>query len=159
LADPPDPTKATIGPTRFRVLAVAFAVGAVLGYTIVPVSERLNATAPMIQWDAVVVLAAIAAMLLALAYTTYRTVHRERRLIEPHRALNYLMLAKACALMGALVAGGYLAFGVQFLDQMDIELPRERVIRSFSAAAAAIVVMVSGLLLERACRIPRDPEE
>jgi hypothetical protein len=69
------------------------------------------------------------------------------------------MLAKACALMGALVAGGYLAFGVQFLDQMNIELPRERVIRSFSAAVAAVIVMVSGLLLERACRIPRDPEE
>jgi hypothetical protein len=159
LADQPDPSKVTIGPTRFRFLAAAFAVGAVLGYAIVPVSERLNATAPMIQWDAVVVLAAIAAMLLALAYTTYRTVHRERLLIEPHRALNYLMLGKACALMGALVAGGYLAFGAQFLDQLDIEAPRERVIRAFAAAIAAVVVVVSGLLLERACRIPRDPDE
>jgi hypothetical protein len=159
LADQPDPTKATIGPTRFRFLGVAFVVGAILGYAIVPVSEHLNATAPMIQWDAVVVLGAIAAMLLALAYTTYRTVHRERRLIEPHRALNYLLLAKACSLMGSLVAGGYLGFGVQFLDQMDIVLPRERVLRSFSAAIAGAIVVVSGLLLERACRIPRDPDE
>jgi hypothetical protein len=159
LAEPTDPNKVTVGPTRLRFLAVAFIIGAVLGYAIVPVSERLNATAPMIQWDAVVVLAAIAAMLLALAYTTYRTVHRERRLIEPHRALNYLMLAKACALTGAFVAGGYLAFGAQFLDQLNIVAPRERVVRSFSAAAAALLVMVCGLLLERACRIPRDPEE
>jgi 4-hydroxybenzoate polyprenyltransferase len=159
LPDQPDPTKATIGPTRARYLGVVFVLGALLGYTIVSVSEHLNATAPTIQWAAVVVLAAIAAMLAVLAYTTYRTVHRERRLIEPHRALNYLMLAKACALMGALVAGGYLGFGASFLDQLDIMLPRERVIRSFSAAFAALVVMVCGLLLERACRIPRDPDE
>ncbi len=159
MADPPDPTKVTVGPTRFRYLGVAFVIGAVVGYAIVPVSEHLNATAPMIQWDAVVVLVAIAAMQFVLAYSTYRTVHRERRLMEPHRALNYLMLAKACALMGALVAGGYLGFGVQFVDQMDIVLPRERVIRSFAAAAAGAVVVVCGLLLERACRIPRDPDE
>jgi hypothetical protein len=159
VADPPDPTKVTVGPTRFRYLGVAFVLGAIVGYAIVPVSEHLNATAPMIQWDAAVVLAAIAAMLLVLAYTTYRTVHRERRLMEPHRALNYLMLAKACALMGALVAGGYLGFGSQFLDQMDIVLPRERAIRSFAAAAAGLLVVVCGLLLERACRIPRDPDE
>jgi hypothetical protein len=131
VADPPDPTKVTVGPTRFRYLGAAFAIGAVVGYAIVPVIEHLNATAPMIQWDAVVVLVAIAAM----------------------------QFAKACALMGALVAGGYLGFGVQFVDQMDIALPRERVIRSFAAAAAGAVVVVCGLLLERACRIPRDPDE
>jgi hypothetical protein len=42
---------------------------------------------------------------------------------------------------------------------MDIVLPRERAIRSFVAAGAGVLVVVCGLLLERACRIPRDPDE
>jgi hypothetical protein len=42
---------------------------------------------------------------------------------------------------------------------MDVELPRERVIRSLSAAVAAGVVMIAGLLLEHACRVPDGGDE
>lgn len=159
MAVQPDPNQVTIGPTRFRVLAVAFVVGAMVGYTIVPLTEHFNATAPTIQWASVAVLAVIAVVLLTLAYSTYRTVHRERGLIEAHRAVNFLLLAKACSLTGSFVAGGYAGFGVQFLDQLDIVLPRERAIRSFSAAVASVAIVICALLLERACRVPSDPDD
>jgi sulfite exporter TauE/SafE len=94
-----------------------------------------------------------------LAYSTYRTVHRERRRIDAQRAVNLLLIAKASALTGALVAGGYVGFGLQFIDQLDVALPRERVIRSASAAVAGILIVVAGLLLERACRVPRIEDD
>jgi hypothetical protein len=78
--------------------------------------------------------------------------------MDPRRAVNLLLLAKAAALAGAVFAGGYLGFALHFIDNMDVDLPRERVIRSASAAVASIVVMISGLLLERACRVPRGDD-
>jgi hypothetical protein len=159
LADQPDPPQGTIGPTRARYLAAAFALGGGLGYLLVPLTERLNGSAPTVAWRSVGVLAVIAAVLLAQAYTTHRTVHRERARLAAHRAVNLLMLAKASALTGALVAGGYTGFAVQFLDRLDVDLPRERVIASFGAAAASVAIVIAALLLERACRVPRDPED
>jgi hypothetical protein len=158
VADQPDPPQGTVGPTRARYLLAAFVVGGCLGFLLVPLTERWSGAAPTIQWRSVAVLVVIAAVLLAHAYSTYRTVHRDRLRLDPHRAVNLLLLAKACALTGALVAGGYTGFGAQFLDRLDVDLPRQRVITSWSAAAASVAIVISALLLERACRVPRDPE-
>jgi hypothetical protein len=125
----------------------------VLGFLLVPVAEELSGTAPRVEWTSAGVLALIAVMVLALAYSTHRTIHRERRRMDPRRAVNLLLLAKAAALAGAVFAGGYLGFAVHFVDSMDVDLPRERVIRSVSG-----LVMISGLLLERACRVPKGDD-
>jgi len=151
--------RGTVGPTRIAVLVVAFFVGAVLGWVLVSVTEHLNNVAPRVQWTSVAALVVIAALVSGLAYSTYRTVHREHRRIESQRAVNLLLIAKASALTGALVAGGYIGFGLQFFDSLDVALPRERVIRSACAAASAIAIAVAGLLLERACRVPKIEEE
>lgn len=151
--------RGTVGPTRISVLAVLFTVGAVLGWALVPIAERLSNVAPRVQWTSVAALVAIAVILAVLAYSTYRTMHREGRLIEARRAVNLLLLAKASALAGALVAGGYVGFALQFVDELDVALPRERVIRSVSAAVAAVLIVVAGLLLERACRVPRIEDD
>jgi hypothetical protein len=78
--------------------------------------------------------------------------------MDPRRAVNLLLLAKAAALAGAVFAGGYLGFALHFVDSMDVDLPRERVIRAVSAAVASGALVISGLLLERACRVPRDED-
>ena len=46
-------------------------------------------------------------------WRTWREVHVRRERLEPHRAVNRLVLARACALVGALVAGGYLGYADQ----------------------------------------------
>ena len=159
MADFSTEPRGTVGPTRIAVLGVVFIVGAVLGWALVPVTERLDNVAPRVQWTSVAALVAIAALVSVLAYSTYRTVHRERRRIDAQRAVNLLLIAKASALTGALVAGGYVGFGLQFLDSLDVALPRERVIRSACAAAAAVAIAVAGLLLERACRVPKIEDD
>lgn len=153
--EPSEPT-GTIGPTRFTTLAVAFVVGGLLGFSLVALTVRMSGTAPRVEWSAVGALVVIAGLVMVFAYSTYRTVHRLRQLMDPRRALNFSMLAKASALVGAFVAGGYLGFGLNFVADLDIPLPRERAIRSLLAAVAGVVTMVAGLLLERACRVPKD---
>ncbi len=159
MADQQSPEQGTVRPTRIRTLIALFLVGGVLGYAFARISIAVNGTAPQIQWGSVVVLLAAAAIVLVLANSTYRTLHRDRRRIDVHRAVRFLLLAKASALVGAIVAGGYLGFALEFVDQLDIRLPQERVVRSVSAAVAAVLLVVGGLLLERACRVPKDKEE
>ncbi len=153
------PPAGSVGPTRLSMLAAVLLVGATLGYALVPLVELRSDPAPRIEWPTVAVLAMIAATLFALAYSTYRTVHRERASMNPRRAVALLALAKASSLVGAMVAGGYLGFGVHFISRLDVELPRERALRALVAAGAALAIMISALLLERACRVPQDPED
>jgi sulfite exporter TauE/SafE len=96
---------------------------------------------------------------LVLANSTYRTLHRERRVMDVQRAVRFLLLAKASALVGAIVAGGYLGFALDFVGQLNVTLPEQRVIRSVCAAISAVLLVVGGLLLERACRVPKDKDE
>jgi Protein of unknown function (DUF3180) len=145
--------------TRPGTLVGLTAGGLVIGWFLVPFFQRINTTVPQVRWSAVLVLVFIAAVLGSLAWTTYRTIHRRHDRIEPQKAVNLLVLAKASALAGALVAGAYLGFGAQFLDSMDVAVPHQRVVRSAFAAGASLLVCAGGLLLERACRVPRDPDE
>ena len=82
-------------------------------------------------------------------------VRHER--LEPHRAVNRLVLGRAAALVGALVAGGYAGYAVSWIGD-PAELAGQRILRSAVAVAAGITTMVAALLLERACRVQkRDP--
>ena len=158
MATPTPPSQGTIGPTRLTVLLVVLTISALLGYAWGAISEQVNNAAPRVEWVAVAAPWLIAVMLGLLAASTYRTIHRDRRRMHPRQAMNLLMLAKASALVGAVLAGGYLGFGVNFVDRLDVPLPRDRAVRSLVAAVAGMAMVVSALLLERACRVPKDPD-
>jgi hypothetical protein len=152
------PPRASIQPTKVGTLAAVFVVGGMLGFLLVPVAEAMNGTAPTIEWTSVVALSLAAVTVLVLAFSTYRTIHRDGRTLDPRRAVNFLVFAKACAFAGSLIAGGYLGFASHFIDDLQAPLPRERLYRSIAAAVASAVVTIGGLLLERSCRIPGDDD-
>ena len=161
MADQQSPEQGTVRPTRIRSLVALFFVGGLLGYAFVRISIAVsdNGVAPQIQWSSVIILLAAGAIVLVLANSTFRTVHRDRRRMDSRRAVRFLLLAKASALVGAIVAGAYLGFALNFINELNVALPQTRVIRSVCAAIAAVVMVVAGLLLERACRVPKDPED
>jgi hypothetical protein len=148
-----------VRPTSWRVLLAAAAVGLVGGWFGGALLEGSAGAAPTVPWTSVGVMAFAAAVLGTTAWSTWRTIHRQRRWIEPHQAVNRLVLAKASALVGALMAGAYVGFGARFLDDLSAPLPQQRVLRAGLVAATAVLVTVAALLLERACRVPKAPDE
>lgn len=128
-----------------------------MGGLVPPLVERAGGTAPTVSWASVLTLGFVAVVLFALAGTTWHTLHRRRERIDHQRAVNLLVLGKASALAGAVVAGAYLAFALSFAGETDVPLPRERLVHGLLAAAGAAGVAGGGLALERSCRVPRGP--
>jgi hypothetical protein len=94
-----------------------------------------------------------------LAWNTWQSLHRRRERMTAEHGIRMLSLAKACAVAGALVAGYYGGFALAYLDLLDSSLGRERFVRGLAAAVASLLLLVAGLLLERACRLPEDDED
>ena len=92
------------------------------------------------------------------AWQTWRTVQVRHERLEPHRAVNRLVLGRASALVGALVAGGYAGYAVSWIGS-EAELAGQRMLRSALAACCALLLVAAGLLLERACRVRKGPPE
>lgn len=157
LPDPGDPEgrppEGHVGPTGPGTVVGSALLGLVLGWLVRPVSVRLDGTAPTVGWLPVLTLGFVAAVMGWVAWSTYRLIQRQRRFLEPHKAVNRLLLAKACAVTGALVAGAYLGYAVSWLGLTDTALARERVVHSLLAALAAALLVVGSLLLERACKV------
>jgi len=153
---PEEEPSGTVRPTSAVTLAAVAITGGLVGGLVPPLVEGSGETVPSVSWTAVLALGFFAAVLVGLARATYRTLHGGRGRLDGNRAVNLLVLGKASALAGAFSAGGYLAFALTYAADTDVALPRERFVHGLFAALAAAAVVVGGVLLERACRVPDD---
>lgn len=151
---PPD---GHLRPTGPAAIGSAMIVGLVSGWLLHPVSDRLG-NPPVVTWLPPAALLFVAAILAGTAYVTHRSLHVRRQWLEPQQAVNRLLLARACVVVGALVAGGYFGYAVSWLG-VRAELADERLLRSVAAGVAGLAVVATALLLERACRVRSDDEE
>lgn len=154
--EPPEPS-GHVGTTSAAALVVFGLIGLVVGWLLRPVSVELSDVAPTVSWLQVWTLVLVAAILFGVAWSTHRSLQTRRERMEPHRAVNRLVLAKACALAGALVAGGYFGYALSWIG-ITAELGEERMVRSLLAGIAAVASVAGSLLLERACRVNRDDD-
>lgn len=141
-------------PTSLAALAVWAIVGLAGGWLLHPLTERFG-TAPLVTWTQPVLLFLVAAIVGAGAWATWRVVHVRRERLQPHQAVNRLVLARASAFAGALVAGGYLGYALSWRGDVA-ELAEQRLGHSLVAAGGGLLVVVAALLLERACRVPKE---
>lgn len=160
----PGPSAPGLQPTQAGPLVAMAVVGLVAGWSLRPLSVWAGRPAPRVGWMPALGLLLVAAIVGWTAWSTYRSVHRRHPRrdaglapIAPHQAVNRLALAKACALIGSLVAGGYLGFCLSWLG-VRAETASTRVVPGLAAAAAAVLLVVTALLLERACRVRNDEE-
>jgi hypothetical protein len=154
-----EPSGGSVSLTPFRALVVAAIFGGLAGWLLVVTANAFDLIPPEVPWTAPIGLILVAALVGALAYVTHQRIQVRRERMDPQRAVAFLVLGKASALGGALVAGGYFGFAVMFLTRLDAAAPRDRVIRSAVAIVAGIVLCIMGLLLERACKVPSEPDE
>lgn len=152
-----EPQPGRLRPTGPATVGATVMVGLVAGWLLHPVADRFG-TPPVVSWLQPLTLAFVAAVLLGAAWTTHRALHVRRERLEPHRAVNRLLLARSCVVVGGLVAGGYAGYAVSWLG-LRAELADERILRSSVAAVAGVSIVIGALLLERACRVRSGDEE
>jgi hypothetical protein len=156
--EPPEP-EGRIGTTGPGPLLALGLIGLVLGWALRPVSVEVKGAAPTVGWIPVLALFLVAAIVAAVAWSTYRALHVHGVRLPPHQAVNRLVLAKSCALAGALVAGGYFGYALSWVGVTEGELAGQRLMRSVLAGVAGVLIVAGSLALERACRVSRSDDE
>jgi hypothetical protein len=95
----------------------------------------------------------VALIVCSMAFSTHRALHRRHERLEPHRAVNRLVLAKSCALAGAMVSGGYFGYALSWVGITEAHLAQQRIVECLVAGVAGAIIVAGSLLLERACRV------
>lgn len=151
--EPPERPAGHVRTTRAGTLVAFALVGLVLGWLFKPLSAWLTGRPALVGWTPVLALFLVAAILGAVAWSTYRDVHRRSVVLEPHKAVNRLVLAKACAMAGAFVAGGYFGYALSWVGDTQAPLEQLRLAQSLIAGVAGVLIVAGSLGLERACRV------
>ncbi|TCJ21063.1 DUF3180 domain-containing protein [Nocardioides jejuensis] len=136
---------------------MAACLGLLGGWSLRPLALYADHTVPRVGWLQVGVIAFVAVILAGTAWITWRELQVNRQWLEAHRAVNRLMWAKSCVLVGALLAGGYAGAFVSWLGVAG-EATTGNLVRSGCAALASVGVVAAAIWLERACRV-RDDED
>jgi hypothetical protein len=152
----PPPSGGHIRTTSPGAVTGSALLGLVLGWAVRPVSVRLNGAAPTVGWLPVLALAFVALVVGSVAWSTNRALHRRHERLEPHHAVNRLVLAKSCALAGAVFAGAYFGYALAWVGLSDAELAHQRMLHAAVGGVAGVALVACSLLLERACRVSRD---
>ncbi len=146
----PSGTVSTTGPGPLVVIGLA---GAFLGWAVRGQAIRLGEPTPGVSWLAIGVTWFVAAVIGGVAYLTWRTVHRERRVLQPQQGLTRLVLGKTIARLGAFAFGAFLGVAISNLGVAGENADRV-ILRALVAALGSGAALAAGLLLEHACRVP-----
>jgi len=126
-------------------LAVAFALDLVLA---------LRGAAVLVPpLSLAVALVLIAVLLLALAWPVRRAARGERR-VDPFYALRAVVLAKASAVAGALLAGGGAGILIYLLTRTVV--PLGSTLAAGGTLVAAALLVIAALVAEHWCALPPD---
>lgn len=148
-----------VGPTRVRDLAVTVALAAVVSYVLV---SFYYGELPDLPWTSSAALACLAVAEGAAARSTRMRITRQPGTtpVQPLVVARLVALAKASAIVGALLAGGWLgAFGYTFLARDRLVAAGRDAAVSGLGVAATLLLVAAALWLEHSCRTPRPPEE
>lgn len=157
-ADPSEERPGRLGPTRPQALVAAALVGLVAGWSVRPLALAWSFPAPRVTSVQIGSLFLVALILLLAARATHVALQRRRAPMRAHEAVNRLVLAKSCAVVGALALGAYLGYALTWVG-VSAELATQRIVGSLLAALGAGLILLGALLLERACRVRDDVEE
>jgi len=154
-------------------LVVAGLAAAAIGWVLI---SRFYGDLPRLTWFPVAVVACLAVIEVLLAQDTYARVHRKgpppllsrlrprqlavRPPVQPLVVVRLAVLAKASSLAGAIFAGWYAGL----LPWLLIEAKRltqasADVAPSVGGVVASLGLMSAALWLERACRVPKPPDD
>ena len=142
-------------PLHMVVLAILGAVVAWLLETVLAASGRAVIIPPVTLAIALVLIGGIVVWMALPVRRVSRRVAGAR--VDPFYATRVVMLAKASALSGALLAGAGVGIAVYLLGR---SVPGVGSITlAFAGAAGATLLLVGGLVAEHMCAIPPEDDE
>jgi hypothetical protein len=145
-------------PTRPSTLVVAALAAAALAWLII---GRIYGSIPQLPWLPAITIFALAVAEGLLARSTKARIDRKPGAgrLDPLAVARYVVVAKASALAGALFAGLYAGILVWLLVVGFGTAAHNDVPAAAGGVIAAAALVANALLLERACRVPRRPED
>ncbi|KES06441.1 hypothetical protein BU52_15355 [Streptomyces toyocaensis] len=148
---------------RIRVLAGVFVVAGILSWAGARLWNSVG-TLPSVPVAAPIVLALIAVVLAATAFSLRARLKAQRERqpdakgVDPLMAARAVVFGQASALVAALVAGMYGGTGVFLLESLDIPARRDQAIYAGFSVLAGIGVIAAAIFLERVCKLPEDED-
>lgn len=143
-------------PTRLRDLLAASVVAGALGWLLVRWFygdlPPLPPTAAMTTF-----LLAVIELLLAPSVTARLAGRPRTKPIMPIAVARLAAFAKASSLLGALVAGAWVGVGGYLLRRLELRHAQQDLVIAGISLAAAVLLVVAALRLEKACRVPDPP--
>jgi hypothetical protein len=146
-------------PTRPGTLALIALVLCVAGWAF---ARRFYGDIPRMSWFPAVTLFLLAMVEAILARATAARIARKPGTapIEPLLVARFAALAKASSLGGAAFAGLYSGLLVFLFSERDrLTAASDDLPETAAIVLAAALLLAAALWLERACRIPRPPED
>lgn len=153
------PRGPTVEPTRAAHVAFAAVAGLLVAGMLLWTWQGFGHSLPLVgplAWGSVLLIAGGIAWLMVRTRTQLR---RRRDTLTPQEALNRVLLAKTSILAGAFLGAAYLALVALVLPALPAPLAAERLVHGGLAAVACMVWLLAGVGLERACRVPDDPDD
>jgi hypothetical protein len=140
--------------TRGTTLVVVAVLVAAFTWAGAWVAVRCGGTAPEVSWLAAGVEALIAGVVFALGWSVRQYQQGARPNLDPMRAARAAMLAKAACYTGALLFGWYCGLAGYHLCDTVVPGHAARALTAAVAALGAVALAVTGLIVERFCRLP-----
>ena len=146
--------------TRWWVYLIAAAVGLLAGMGIAYLEETHGLGIAGVPWIASAVMVVVGFIVLYLAWQVhkYTTTDPQKRAqlkpLDPERAVNTLIISKALAIAGALLAGWYGGQILMLYDRFEAPFYRRVVIECIIATIASLIDMVLGIISEGLCQLP-----
>ena len=143
-------------PTSISLLVVAGLAAAAVGWLLL---SAFYAQMPPLPWPPIIVVAGLAVAEFVLAQNTAARVQRRPGAprVDPLAVARYAVLAKASSLAGAL-SGGFSAGLLAWLVLDPTKAARDDVPAAAGGLIAALALVGAALWLERACRVPDQPD-
>lgn len=144
-------------PTRASTLVVAALAAAAVGWWVI---STWYVRMPVFPWLPSVTLAALAVLEGYAAVNTRARIDRRpgQDPVNPLLVAKFVVLAKASALAGAIFAGFYAGL-VLWLFIQQTRAANNDLPAAIGGLASSLALVAAAVWLERACRVPDQPED
>lgn len=148
-----------MGPTKIRDLVLVAVIVGAASWALVGYNYGSLPSIPLLAGIVLYVLAAVEAVvaLVVRARVNSRQIGQARGQLHPLTAARIVALAKASAILGAIMTGVWAGMAVYLFAQHDLASADHDKPSVLIALVGAVLLVAAALWLEYCCRAPDDP--